>query len=142
MTRILTLVLAISFALSLNGQPVNATTKACTGYHVTKTTGPVLRHKRMDALIKCVFTEVGIPGQHAYAEYVSDRESDDQPWAYNASGCAGLFQHMVTYWRGRALRLPLAQFPHRDTVSPFNARANAWAAAMLVKSGGWSPWAL
>jgi len=96
--------------------------------------------RRARNLILCVFSLEGLTGQILTAWYVADRESNYLPWAYNPSGASGLFQHIASYWSGRRMMLPRAQFPNRARVSPFNARANTWVTAIMVRQGGWSPW--
>ena len=93
--------------------------------------------------MSCVFRFLHIPEEIPTAQYVANRESHYVPTAYNPSGCAGIYQHMLRYWRGRALTfLPLWRFPNRATVSAFNAVANVWVTARMVKASGWGPWTL
>jgi len=94
-------------------------------------------------LVDCVFARLGLASEVAYAQYVAERESGYRPDAYNASGCGGIFQHMLRYWRGRAIAfLPLWLYPRRQIVSWKNPLANVWVAARMVKAGGWDPWRL
>jgi hypothetical protein len=144
MKRLLTLALAAGLLLGAMTVPAQAAPgRACTGwqYQVRRTTPPAIRERRVARLIRCVFNEVGIGGQAAYAVVIADRESGLAPWAYNSSSCAsGLFQHICSYWPGRAHALPRAQFPRWPDSSVFRARANVWAAARMVKAGGWGAW--
>ena len=134
--------LAILATLGATMQPASAKQRACT-YRVTPTQDSTFRTHRVQALIRCVFSKVGIPSQIPMALYVADRESSFYPWAWNrSSDCRGLFQHMGRYWAARTMMLPPAQFPKRVGISAFNARANAWVTAVMVRSGGWGPWAL
>ena len=112
----------------------------CTGPRFrTDGVGPAVEHRNARRVVNCAFWHVA-PRQIRKALAVADRESGFDAEAYNPSGAMGLFQHMRRYWRGRAMALPLALFPHRRTVGAFDARANAWAAAIMVRRGGWGPW--
>lgn len=63
-------------------------------------------------------------------------ESGGDPNAQNASsGAAGLFQHIPRYWAERAASIGL------PGASIFDPVANVAAAAYLVYTEGWSPWA-
>lgn len=134
-------VAAALLGVGFTAAPAQAAHRACTSFRIKPTTPVGIRRHRVTGLIRCVFTKVGIPGQISEALYIADRESSLYPWAVNtSSGCAGLFQHAPAYWRGRAMQLPLRQFPSRATIGPLNARANSWAAAVMVKRSGWGPW--
>ena len=50
-------------------------------------------------------------------------------------GCAGIYQHMLKYWPGRA---DAFGFPGW---SAFNARANIIVTMEMVRRAGWGPWA-
>jgi soluble lytic murein transglycosylase-like protein len=62
-------------------------------------------------------------------------ESSGRPDAVNAaSGAAGLFQHLPSYWEDRALRADVE-------ASIFDAEANVAVASWLVyEGGGWRHW--
>ncbi|HEY7584449.1 MAG TPA: transglycosylase SLT domain-containing protein [Acidimicrobiia bacterium] len=63
-------------------------------------------------------------------------ESGGDPNAQNpSSGAAGLFQHIPRYWAERAAKVGL------PGASIFDPVANVAAAAYLVYTEGWSPWA-
>lgn len=63
-------------------------------------------------------------------------ESGGDPNAQNpSSGAAGLFQHIPRYWPERAAAIGL------PGASIFDPVANVSAAAYLVYTVGWSPWA-
>jgi soluble lytic murein transglycosylase-like protein len=63
-------------------------------------------------------------------------ESGGDPNAQNpSSGAAGLFQHIPRYWPERAALVGL------PGASIFDPVANVAAAAYLVYTEGWSPWA-
>lgn len=115
------------------------------------------RVKRMRALIRCVFTAVGIPGQISTALRVGGRESGLRPWARNPSepgacqtyvrtpegpsyGYCGTYQHGARYWHTRVTLLPERAFPRAPFIGPFQERANVWITAKMVKRGGWGPW--
>ncbi len=130
-------------------QPALATGKGpCSSprFEVTTSTGPLIRTHKMRHLIRCVFTYVGIPGQIPKALDVARREPGYQPWAINHAlypehDCLGLFQMMRMYWPGRVTNLlPPRYFPAWPDVSAFNARANTWVAAKMVKVAGWGAW--
>lgn len=143
MHRLITLVLAGGLALGAVTVTAHAGSRACTGwqYQIRRTTAPAVRERRVARLIRCVFAENGIGGQASYAVTIADRESGLAPWAYNSSsGASGLFQHLRSYWPGRARALPSRQFPRHPDSSVFNARANAWAAARMVRASGWGAW--
>lgn len=156
--------IALAFASALIGitmlmQPANATTQPagpCTGYGVNRTQGHDYIHARMHKLVRCAFEWAGIGDQVDTAFYVIDRESGFWPWAKNPSeaaackpwsrvsyGSCGLAQHLSRYWPERARNhLKAWWFPKSyPQVSPLNARANALVTALMVRSGGWGPWA-
>jgi len=57
------------------------------------------------------------------------------PWAYNrSSGAAGLYQHLLRYWPGRAAAVGAPDAPWYDPVT--NARAAAW----MLANQGTTPW--
>jgi hypothetical protein len=85
-------------------------------------------------LIRCAANHWNVPGGADMALYVANRESKFHPNAYNPSGCAGIYQHMLRYWPGRA-----AAYGFRGW-SAFNARANIIVTMRMVKRTGWGPW--
>ena len=85
-------------------------------------------------LVRCAANHWDVPGGATTALYVANRESQFHPNAYNASGCAGIYQHMLRYWPGRA-----AAYGFRGW-SAFNARANIIVTMRMVKHNGWGPW--
>jgi len=87
-------------------------------------------------LIRCAAERWSVPGGPAMALAIADRESHYQPRAYNPSGCAGIYQHMLRYWPGRA-----AEYGFHGW-SAFNARANIIVTMRMVHLSGWGPWAL
>lgn len=102
-----------------------------------------VRQAHTRTLVVCVFDHL-LPDQTAKALYVANRESHFGPMAYNPSGCAGVFQHQLRYWGSRVRSLMprawLAPYLWRKGVSAFNAYANVWVTAFMVKQGGWGPW--
>ena len=70
---------------------------------------------------------------------IADRESNFDPEAYNPSGCAGVYQQMVSYWPGR-----VAAWWDKDwfwrTPSAFNMRANVVVSIRMMAHGGMSNW--
>jgi hypothetical protein len=96
--------------------------------------------RQIDRLVTCLFDRYA-PGNSGTALYVMHRESGGYPWAFNtSSGCAGLFQHIT--WTGRVTMLPRWAFAPGYHPSAFDPRANAWVAALMVRSGGWGPWSM
>jgi hypothetical protein len=135
-------VLAIAAVLPI-GTKAKAAERDCVGwmYRVDHRTPAPTRDRRMRHLIHCVFLQLGIPGEVPTAVVVADRESGLAPWALNpSSGAAGIFQHIQSYWPARGRALPREQFPRWPDSSVFNARANVWAAARMVKASGWGAW--
>ena len=86
-------------------------------------------------LIRCAATHWKVPGGPRMALYIADRESKFEPQAYNPSGCAGIYQHMLKYWPGRASAYGFPGW------SAYNARANIIVTMEMVRRGGWGPWA-
>jgi hypothetical protein len=85
-------------------------------------------------LIRCAAKYWHVPGGAGTALAIADRESQFRPRAYNPSGCAGIYQHMLRYWPGRA---SIYGFPGW---SAYNARANIIVTMRMVKRAGWGPW--
>jgi hypothetical protein len=85
-------------------------------------------------LIRCAADHWHVPGGENTALAVADRESHFHPNAYNPSGCAGIYQHMLRYWPGRAAAYGFQGW------SAFNARANIIVTMRMVKQFGWAPW--
>jgi hypothetical protein len=85
-------------------------------------------------LIRCAADYWHVRGGADTALAIADRESQFRPNAYNASGCAGIYQHMLEYWPGRASAYGFPGW------SAFNARANIIVTIKMVKQGGWGPW--
>jgi hypothetical protein len=86
-------------------------------------------------LITCAANHYGVSVDMAL--YVANRESHFRPSAYNGASCAqGLFQHLCTYWPGRAHEYGFKGW------SAFNARANTIVTMKMVRRYGWSPWGL
>lgn len=88
-------------------------------------------------VILCAFRRVA-PGQGARAVDVARCESGLDDEASNGGRYLGTFQHARRYWPGRARSLP--NWVAGPSPGAFHALANAWAAARLVRSSGWSPW--
>jgi len=85
-------------------------------------------------LIRCAAEHWNVPGGADLALYIADRESHYYPNAYNPSGCAGIYQHKLSYWPERA-----ASFGFRGW-SAYNARANIIVTMRMVHEVGWGPW--
>ena len=86
-------------------------------------------------LIRCAASHHGVSTRIAL--YVAWRESRYRPSAYNAAGgAAGIYQHLVKYWPGRAATYGFKGW------SAFNARANIMVTMRMVRQYGWSPWSL
>lgn len=93
--------------------------------------------------IACAVALWPVPGGLDLALFIADRESHFDPEAYNPSGCAGVYQHMVSLWPGRLHWL------HHDWFSPwmwdrgisaFNMRANVLVTIRMASTSGWSAW--
>ena len=85
-------------------------------------------------LIRCAADHWNVPGGASTALAIADRESQFRPNAYNSSGCAGIYQHMLRYWPGRAAAYGFSGW------SAFNARANIIVTMRMVQQDGWSAW--
>jgi soluble lytic murein transglycosylase-like protein len=85
-------------------------------------------------LIRCAADHWNVPGGESMALAIADRESRFRPNAYNPSGCAGIYQHMLKYWPGRAAAYGFSGW------SAYNARANIIVTMRMVDRGGWGPW--
>lgn len=85
-------------------------------------------------LIVCAADRWPVPGGAAMALSIAERESNLQPSAYNPSGSAGIYQHLLRYWPGRAATYGFPGW------SAFNARANIIVTIRMVNRGGWGPW--
>jgi hypothetical protein len=85
-------------------------------------------------LIRCAASHWSVPGGAQTALYIADRESNFEPGAYNPSGAAGIYQHLLSYWPGRATTFGFHGW------SAFNARANIIVTMKMVHHGGWGPW--
>lgn len=106
------------------------------------TTDRALVNHRMERLILCATRLWPVPGGYLEALRIAHRESGDPwiwPWAYNPSGCAGTYQHMLRYWAGR-----VADWWNDawlwTTPSAFNPRANVIVTMRMVHAHGWGPW--
>ena len=74
------------------------------------------------------------------ALYVADRESGYHQFAYNASGCSGVYQ-----WAGGTWASVLDDFPTLYKVlghSVWNARSNVMYAIKYAHNRSWSPWGM
>jgi len=84
----------------------------------------------MQDLIRQAFAPLG-SGAQAWALRIARCESQYNPYAVNrSSGAAGLFQFLATTWAGT---------PYAGQ-SPFDAVANARAAAWLLQTYGAGQW--
>lgn len=135
------IVAALSIAAILSIVPVSASQAATVGAR---------RHAEVSAkvcdydwrkgtfqvkkLIRCAAEHWNVPGGADLALHIADRESHYHPNAYNPSGCAGIYQHMLRFWPGRA-----ASFGFQGW-SAYNARANIIVTMRMVHEDGWGPW--
>jgi hypothetical protein len=140
--------IAVVLALVVGGSGVATTTldveaervarAPCRGERfVTDGVGAAVERRHAANVIRCAFWHV-LGGQRERAVEVARCESGLDDEASNGGRYLGLFQHAAAYWPGRARALPdrvAGPSPHA-----FHARANAWAAARLVRSSGWEPW--
>jgi hypothetical protein len=87
-------------------------------------------------LIRCAAHRWHVPGGAEKALSIANRESHFRPRAYNSySGASGIYQHLRTYWPGRAFTYGFKGW------SPFNARANIIVSMRMVhRLGSWRPW--
>jgi hypothetical protein len=85
-------------------------------------------------LIRCAAEYWNVPGGQSTALAIADRESQFRPDAYNPSGCAGIYQHLLRYWPERASAYGFSGW------SAFNARANIIVTMRMVARAGWGPW--
>lgn len=91
-------------------------------------------------LIRCLFANVPGGADRALEVALCESGPDLDPRALY-EGNAGLFQHRLTYWRGRAHRYLTPRYDlDPATVSPYNAYANAVVTARMVREQGWSAW--
>lgn len=96
--------------------------------------------RAMKRLIRCAAVHFDVPGGAHKAIDVAECESNFNPDAWNASGCAGygcggVFQHHMRYWAGRAQQYG---FPG---ASVFNGRANTFVSMQMVRAAGnWNDW--
>jgi len=122
-----------AFLRSLTPPPPPATHKVSGGWqgcHAPMTADP----DEMRAIVIRAAEQVGV--DPAKLVRIPPRESGWNPDTQNcSSGACGLFQHLPSYWPGRAEEIGL---PEADCRDPW---ANALAAAMLFKRAGYSPWA-
>jgi hypothetical protein len=86
-------------------------------------------------IIRCAANRYGVSVTTALR--VADCESHFHPDAYG-NGNAGLFQHRLIYWAGRADRYLRDRWHIRPNV--YGARANTLVTMRMVRAGGWSPW--
>ena len=90
--------------------------------------------RQVKKLIRCAAARWDSPGGRRKALSVARCESGFNPRAFNSGGYAGVYQHAVRYWPGRADRWG---FPDR---SVFNGRANIIVSIRMARAVGWSPW--
>ena len=139
MKPILTLVLAISFALTLNGvahaasyeQPLD---RACRFQLSDGKAGWTVEEVR-----KTVHCSVRRwPVSLDTALYIADRESGFHQYAHNPSGCSGIYQWAPSTWSS-----VLTNFPPLYSVlghGVYNARSNVMYAVKYAHNRNWSPW--
>jgi hypothetical protein len=116
---------------------------------ISQATTPEIRHEasakicnydwhmgtfQIKQLIRCAADHWNVPGGPSTALAIADRESQFRPNAYNPSGCAGIYQHMLAYWPGRAAAYGFSGW------SAFNARANIIVTMRMVQQDGWGAW--
>lgn len=106
------------------------------------TTDRALVNHRMERLIACAVRLWPVAGGYFEALRIAHRESGYPwiwPWAYNPSGCAGTYQHMLRYWPGRVARWWNNSWLWK-TPTAFNPRANVVVTMRMVNAEGWGPW--
>jgi hypothetical protein len=87
----------------------------------------------MKDLIRCVARRWKVPGGPNKALDVARCESGFNPGSYS-NGNAGVFQHRVIYWPGRAKKYGFGGW------SVYNGRANVIVSVRMAHVGGWEPW--
>lgn len=141
MKRILTLAVTIFTAALLIGvTPAHATKRplhhACRFQLSDNREGwTPLEVKRT---IRCAVRRWPVPGGLSRAFYIANRESRFHQYAYNPSGCAGVYQWARGTWAN-----VLPSFPPLYRVlghSVFNARSNVMYAIKHAHTRGWGPW--
>ena len=135
--RRLILTLAIAAALTV---PTPAHAKDTTTCSFQTVEAGIWTPYENELTIRCFARAMGV--SETTAVYVARRESGLNEWAYNSSGCGGLFQHMLRYWPSRVATYDalLDRYDVHDRAwsSP---RANALVAMAMARSG-WGPWSL
>jgi hypothetical protein len=138
MKRVLTLATIVAAVLYLAPTPAQAISKRyCMFQNLDR---EINSHRENDRVAQCMAWHMGV--NNATAQYVMDRESGGNEYAYNHASCAeGLYQHICTYWASRVLacRSTLDRFrvTNRAWYSP---RANIAVTFCMVKAVGWAPW--
>jgi hypothetical protein len=89
---------------------------------------------QLKQLISCSAKRWDSPGGATKALSVAQCESGFNPDAYNPSGYAGVFQHAVRYWPGRADKWGFPEY------GVFNGRANIIVAIRMAHAYGWGAW--
>lgn len=138
MHRLLALAVLVA-VLALPAAPASATSKRyCSFQGLSKASWTVNEVQRT---IRCFAWHLGVDVNTAL--YVAGRESGFRPRAFNPSGCAGVYQHQLSYWdaRVRAYSGLLERFKVRNTAW-WNPRANILVAMGMVRDHGWSAWGL
>lgn len=136
---------SISTSFVLGAEPARASGRGACSNRAFETMAGMTYEQRapkVKALIRCVFTTLGIPQEIPKAVAIAYRESKFDRFAYNASsGATGIFQHLRRYWPSRASRYTgKTRFPAWPNVHATNQRANVWVTARMVRAGGWDPW--
>jgi len=94
--------------------------------------------KEVRYTIKCAVNRWPVPGGLTQAMYVANRESGYHQFAYNPSGCSGVYQWAQGTWSS-----VLNDFPPLYKVlghSVWNARSNVMYAVKYAHNRGWGPW--
>jgi hypothetical protein len=88
-------------------------------------------------LIRCAVRHWPVIGGVRKALDVARCESGYRPDADGGSS-EGVYQHVNTYWPGRAERFLRDRWHIGHSI--WNARAQVIVTVRMVRSGGWSPW--
>ena len=139
--RFLTLGLALSIALTLQGAPAHAQDRqsldqSCRFQHDDGRAG--WSTDEVQRTIRCAVRRWPVPGGVDYALYIANRESGFHQYAYNPSGCSGVYQ-----WAGGTWASVLDDFPTLYRVlshSVWNARSNVMYAVKYAHNRSWGPW--
>jgi len=148
MKRLLTLVLAISFALTLNGTAHAGINEKYVGPHAT----PSCRFRYLDGdvafstyevqrTIECATRRWEVPGGVEIAKCIAKRESGfywaaDNPF----SSASGVYQFLDSTWASQMNTRTEFIADQEIQRSVWNARSSVLIAVRMAHGEGWSAW--